>query len=100
MDRLRLNTLTDEELQAEVIRYGLIPCPERHGLIDQIMTHLEQHGPLLDIRNNQPVRNMQTVGANSGLPSASTESDRFQILLEEMKKILLKKWINDTTQQM
>jgi len=39
----------------------------------------------LDIRSDQPVRNVQAVGASPGLPSASTESDQFQILLEEMK---------------
>jgi len=99
MSRLRLESFSQEELQAEAIRYGLTPNATRPRLIDQIMSHLEQHGPLLDMRYEQsavdsvvlPDRNTthdggaQILNTSPGLPSVSTAGDQFQVLLEEMK---------------
>jgi len=99
MSSLRLESFSHEEFQAEAIRYGLTPSATRPRLIDQIMSHLEQHGPLLDMRNEQPAvdsvvlpdrntthnRSAQISNASPGLPSVSTQGDQFQVLLEEMK---------------
>ncbi|KYN28482.1 hypothetical protein ALC57_02094 [Trachymyrmex cornetzi] len=58
MDRCRLDTLSIEDLIKEVRSYGLVPQATRERLIDQIMSHLEHHGPyndFVDAVDFQPV---------------------------------------------
>lgn len=60
MDR-RLEKLSLKDLQVEVRQYGLNPNDNRDGCIDQIMTHLERNGPLLDFREEDALRHPDNV---------------------------------------
>lgn len=60
MDR-RLEKLSLKDLQVKVRQYGLKPNDDRDGCIDQIMTHFERTGPLLDFREEDTLRHPDNI---------------------------------------
>lgn len=86
MDRQHLESLSLEQLQAEAIRYRLIPGATRPDLIDQIMTHLERHGPLLDLRGTQSTSDNSIVNNEAAAPASSEASQLYAIFSEEMRQ--------------
>lgn len=59
MERARLDSLSLDQLREEASRYNLPISESRDALIDDIMTHLERHGPLIDMFSNQSTQGLR-----------------------------------------
>ncbi|XP_011859423.1 PREDICTED: uncharacterized protein LOC105556919 [Vollenhovia emeryi] len=83
--REKLDEKSLKDLQKEAVEYGLTPCSTREGCIDQISTHLLNHGPLVELMtggaageddSNPPGFSAPPAYTDSGITASARISDR------------------------
>lgn len=69
MDRVKLDAMSLEELRQEASKYQLPQLSDKSRLIDAIMSHLERHGPLGELRDAFRTNAVETDSNVPGAPN-------------------------------